>query len=81
MIQLRDRKAIPTRPLPGEAVLSGPKQLDGRVPAMLRTVGAIAVGCVLNDGADFAHEPVAQLRPLQQTVPRVRSHPPSGQAF
>jgi hypothetical protein len=43
MIQLRDRKAIPTRPLPDEAFLSGPKQLGGRVPAMLRTLGAIAV--------------------------------------
>jgi hypothetical protein len=43
MIQSRERKPSATRPLPGEAVLSGSVHPEGRVPAMLRTTGAIAV--------------------------------------
>jgi hypothetical protein len=43
MSQLRERRTSAIRPLPDEAVLSDPEQSGGRVPAMLRTIGAIAV--------------------------------------
>jgi hypothetical protein len=41
MSQLRERSTLTTRPAPDEAVLSEPPQ--GRMPGLLRTVGAIAV--------------------------------------
>jgi hypothetical protein len=41
MSQLRERSATTTRPLPDEAVLD--RQPSGRMPAMLRTLGALAV--------------------------------------
>ncbi len=41
MSQLRERSSSTTRPLPDEAVL--PEQRPGRTPAILRTLGAIAV--------------------------------------
>jgi hypothetical protein len=43
MTQLRERSASETRPLPDEAVLSGRGYLGDRWPALLRTIGAIAV--------------------------------------
>jgi hypothetical protein len=43
MMKLRQRDASATRPLPDEADLSGPLHRDGRAPAMLRIIGAIAV--------------------------------------
>lgn len=45
MSQLRERSTrTTTRPVPDEAVLSGPSEhRQGRMPAMLRTLGAIAV--------------------------------------
>ena len=43
MTQLRERSRSATRPLPDEAVLSGGDHPDGRLPVMLRTIGAIAV--------------------------------------
>jgi hypothetical protein len=41
MSQLRERSAYATRPLPDEAALD--EQRSGRAPAILRTLGAIAV--------------------------------------
>jgi hypothetical protein len=43
MTQLREQRASTTRPLPDEAVLSGPGDPARRVPTILRTIGAIAV--------------------------------------
>jgi hypothetical protein len=43
MTKLRERDVTATRPPPDEADLSGPPHRDGRVPATLRTMGAIAV--------------------------------------
>lgn len=43
MAQLRERSASATRPLPDEALLSGPEHPEGRTPMMLRTIGACAV--------------------------------------
>ena len=43
MTQLRERSTTATRPRPDKAVLSGRDQPDGRLPMMLRTIGAIAV--------------------------------------
>jgi hypothetical protein len=44
MSQLRERSTHATRPVPDEAVLSGTEERpSGRGPAMLRTVGALAV--------------------------------------
>lgn len=43
MTQLRERSTSATRPLPDEAVLSGREHPEGRLPMMLRTIGAIAV--------------------------------------
>jgi hypothetical protein len=41
--QLRERTISPTRPLPDEAVLPGPRRLDSRLATTLRTIGAIAI--------------------------------------
>lgn len=43
MIKLRESNASASRPAPDEADLSEPRHEDGRVAAMLRTIGAIAV--------------------------------------
>jgi hypothetical protein len=44
MSQLRERTRTSTRPLPDEAVLTGAREDPrGRAPAVLRTLGAIAV--------------------------------------
>jgi hypothetical protein len=43
MSQLRERTTNSTRPVPDEAVLSEPHETHGHAPAMLRTLGAIAV--------------------------------------
>ena len=44
MTQLRERSTPRTRPAPDEAAVSGaPEQRQGRMPTLLRTVGAIAV--------------------------------------
>jgi hypothetical protein len=43
MTQLRERSASARRPLPDEALLSGPEGSGGRVPTVLRMVGAVAV--------------------------------------
>ena len=43
MSQLRERTTNSTRPVPDEAVLSEPRETHGHAPAMLRTLGAIAV--------------------------------------
>ena len=44
MTRLRESTIPATRPLPDEAVLSGPaERADRRAPAVLRTIGAIAV--------------------------------------
>lgn len=43
MSQLHERTASTTRPEPDDAVLSGQRHPGGRLPTMLRTVGAVAV--------------------------------------
>ena len=43
MSRLRERTTDSTRPLPDEAVLSGPDESQGHLPGMLRTLGAVAV--------------------------------------
>jgi hypothetical protein len=44
MSQLRERSTLATtRPAPDEVALSGESQRRGRMPALLRTVGALAV--------------------------------------
>ena len=44
MSQLRERSTrTTTRPVPDAAILPGPSEQRGRMPAMLRTLGAIAV--------------------------------------
>jgi hypothetical protein len=67
MTQLRERSTSATRPLPDEAVLSGRAHPEGRVPMMLRTIGAVAV---LVAGA--VH--------LQQYVRRPMIRPATGRA-
>ena len=43
MTQLRERSASAARPLPDEVRLSGRENMAGRMSALLRTIGAIAV--------------------------------------
>ena len=43
MSQLRERTTRTTRPVPDEAVLSGPADRRDRLPAILRMLGALAV--------------------------------------